>query len=75
MINDKDNLKILRDKVQVFFERKIAVHINLKNKNKEWLNGEIKEVSEDFFILNEKKKGEMPVFFIEMYDINPWKEK
>ena len=69
---DDERLKINISKAKAFFENKISVHI-LKT-NREWLNGEITEVSDDFLMLNEKVKGTMPVAFLELFDINKLEE-
>lgn len=72
MVNDKE-IEGLKTKAKYFFTNLIPVHINLK-KDKVWLNGKIEELSADFFILNEFKKGKLPVFFIDIYDIEMFEE-
>jgi len=59
----RDNLV----KIKVFFERKIPVH--LLKKDREWMNGYIKEVGNDFFLIDELKFGERIVFLIELFSI------
>ena len=72
--NDKDEDKdLLREKVNYFYKNNLPVHVI--KKNKEWLNGEIIEVSADFFILKENKEGEVPVFYLEVFDIEKFKEE
>lgn len=53
--------------------KKGAVHIS-KTDNR-FLNGIIKDVRNDFLILEDEKLGEMPVFFTEIKFIEPRKEK
>lgn len=64
MTDEKEMIKILQKRVQYFFDNHISIHVTLKE-NK-FLNGDIKEVSADFFILNDFKEGEQPVFYIEI---------
>lgn len=54
-------------KTKTFFERKIPVH--LLKKDREWFNGMILELTNDFFIIDELKKGRRVVFFLELWDI------
>ena len=76
MINEKenDNVELIKKKVDFYFKQDILVHINLKI-NKEFLNGSIKEVSADFFMLEERMRGLIPVFFLEVYNIEELKEE
>ncbi len=60
-------------KAQSFFDLKLEVHI-LKS-NREWLNGSIKEVGKSYLILIERKKGEVVVFFHEMFSIEKLEER
>jgi len=68
MINDK----LIKDKATIFSKKKIPVHIN--KKDGEWLNGIIKEVNSKFLMIDEYKKKLMPVFFVEIVNIEPFKE-
>lgn len=74
-MNDNDErLKLNLQKAQYFFDNFISVHIS--KIDKEWLNGEIKEQpSMDFLMLQEKKKGLIPVFFLEIFDIEKLEEE
>ena len=71
---NKDNSKqdtkseLHRIKIETYFKEKIPVHITLITR--EWLNGEILKIAKNFFLIKERKKGEMPVFFAEIYDID-----
>ena len=70
--NDKDNDEFLKKQVRVYFKKKIPIHIRLENG--EWLNGKIIEVSPEFLMLNEFKKGKLPIFFSQIIDINKFRE-
>lgn len=67
MIQDQVTIK---KKVQVFFDNSITIHV--QKKSGEWLNGSITEVSSDFFMLNERIKGDLPVFFLEIESIEKY---
>lgn len=63
-----EDIKILQQKAHYFFDRKIPIHITLKTSI--WKNGNIIEpISADFFLLDEFKDGQMPIFFLEVSDI------
>lgn len=51
-------------RAEYFLDKKIAVHI-IKTSG-EWMNGTIKNVSEDFFILDDRIKGEQFIYFSEL---------
>lgn len=69
MIDDN----MIKDKALVYSEKKIPVHIT--KSNGEWLNGFIEEVSDDFLMIKEFKKELMPVFFLEIINIETYKEE
>lgn len=70
MTNDTNELYKL---AKFFMERNISIHITKKNN---WFhNGKIKELSAEFIILDEERKGEIPVFFSEMTEISKREEK
>ena len=54
-------------KAKSFFDNKIKVH--LIKTDREWFNGLIVEFTTDFFIINDLKKGDRLVFFVELWDI------
>ncbi len=58
---------MIEEKAKVFSDKCISVHITKKNGS--WLNGSIKEVNADFLMLQELKEGLMPVFFLEIKNI------
>lgn len=71
MINDTtihdEKIELNRIKAKTFLEKNIPVHI-LK-KDREWWNGNIIEVKSDFLIIDERKKGEAILFFLEIHSI------
>jgi len=72
-MDDKNESKnrIERNKIRVkaFFDSKLSIHINLLDGT--WLNGDILEVNQtDFFLINERKRGRLPVFYMDIYDID-----
>ena len=55
----------------VFFkDKKIVVHISLNNNR--FYNGLIKEISHEFLIIIDNKLGEVPAFFKEIRNIDPF---
>ena len=71
-MNEKENddIELIKQKSYFFFKNKKPVHITLK---KNWFhNGNIKEISADFLIINDFKEGEMPVFFLEIFDVREY---
>ena len=60
MINEKSE----KIRAEFYKERKEPVHII--KKDKEFFNGEIVEVEDSFFIINDKKEGEQMVLFNEL---------
>lgn len=71
MIENQNDL--IEKKIRAYSEKQIAVHI--VKKNAEWLNGPITEVSEEFFIIDEFKKGQMPVFYSEISYVETYKKE
>lgn len=68
MITRDEEAEICEAKANAFFKLSQPVHCKYKNGN--WKRGYILEVNADFFLLNEFKDGEVPVFFIELRDID-----
>ena len=68
MTNETVNEDLIKKKVDTYYSKGVPVHITFKKGF--WFNGYITEISSDFFMINEFLKGSMPVFFIEVYDIN-----
>lgn len=63
----------LKKKAENFHKRKILVHIQYKNKF--FKRGFILAITYDHFILNERMEGELPVFFSEIRDIQPYHQR
>ena len=61
------NVEALKSKAVYFYKDHIPVHV--KYRRGFWKRGHITEISSDFFLLNEFLEGEMPVFFLEIKDI------
>lgn len=65
---DKEEFENLRNKIKVFFESKIAVHIY--RKDGQWRRGNILEVYDDYFVIQERVLGKMPIFFADISGID-----
>jgi len=68
----EEKLRLLKIKVSTFFNGNIAVHCNMPN---HFINGHITEISSDFFMVNDFVEGLLPVFFLELKDISPYKSR
>jgi len=65
--------EMIRKKAEFFKDKNLAVHISKKNN---WFhNGLIKEINQDFLILVDEIEGEMPIFFIEIIEIQKREDK
>jgi hypothetical protein len=62
-----NEIELMQKKAQYFFDNKKAVHV--KYKKGFFKNGNILEMSSDFFILNDFLEGNFPVFFLEVEEI------
>lgn len=71
MNEEYEDVTLLQQKANLFFKNKQKVHLSFKKDY--WKRGYIKEVSADFFILDESLEGELPVFFLELKDIQLFK--
>jgi hypothetical protein len=61
--------ELISKKARVLFDNRLPVHINMKDGA--WYNGEIVEpFTADFFMLMENKLGLMPIFFLQVRDID-----
>lgn len=67
------DVKTLQKKVDYFFKSKECVHVKFKRGF--WKNGYVTEISADFFILDELIEGDMPVFFMEIKDVEKYNKK
>jgi len=72
MSNDKQ-IELMKKKAGYYFDLKKQVHITLNNRN--FLNGSIKEIKVDFLMFDDFLNGEMPVFFLEIFEIEPYENK
>ena len=66
------DIELLRKKVDIYFILGTKVHI--KKTDGIWKRGIIKEISADFFIIEEALQGAMPIFFQELRGIEPFRE-
>lgn len=55
------------------YKSQLKIHVGLVDKT--FVNGIIKEMSADFFIITEPDGKETPVFYIEIYDVKPYMEE
>jgi len=67
--NYNNNFLIAKD----FYKRNIPVH--LLKRDRQWYNGTILELTNDFFIIDERKLGRRVVFFLELYSIEELEAK
>lgn len=69
-MDDYDNA---REILKVYLKNSTAIHVT-KNDGM-WMNGSIVEVRADFVLIDEFKKGRMPVFFLEIKSIEPYAQR
>lgn len=69
----KEEEKILRKKAEYFHNKRIPVHI--KKKNGYFHNGLIMEFSHDLLILDDIKIGDMPIYLMEIVEIEKQEER
>ena len=72
MIKKDEDLILLQKKADAYFVLGEIVHITFTRGN--WKRGIIKEVSADFFILDERVEGKIPIFFQEIEAIEKFRE-
>jgi hypothetical protein len=65
--------ELTKAKVKYFFENKIKVHISRTNGF--FHNGLILEYVEDYIILDDKRNGAIPIYFIEIREIEKMEER
>lgn len=68
-MND-DAKQLLEKKARSYNSLGTVVHIKFKRGY--FMRGKITEVSNEFFMLDERKLGTMPIFYIEINDIEPF---
>lgn len=69
-MEDDKKTQLMKKKIQYFFDLGKKIHIILQNR--QFLNGSIKEIRTDFILLEEDLNGEMPVFFLEMWNVEAY---
>jgi len=73
MVDEKQNERGVKEKLEFFFKEKIPVHI-FKN-DKRFLNGLlIEKKSDSVFILKERKFGLMHIFVSEIFEVDAFRE-
>lgn len=73
MTKEEERIEVLKKKAAFYHSKDIPVHVTLHNG--QWLNGKITESnSPDFFLMEDNEEGELPVFYIEAYDIRKFKQ-
>jgi len=70
---NQEQVQVLMKKADYFYKNSIPVHIKFKENY--WKRGLITELSSDFFLLDERMEGKMPIFFLEIEDIREFKER
>ena len=68
-----EDINIISQKLNLYKEKKITIHVILKSR--QFYNGIVTELGSDFFMIEDRKLGTMPVFFIEVYNIEPYKKE
>lgn len=72
MINNAHQNKIIKEKLDFFYDEKMAVHI--AKHNREFLNGVLVErKSDEIFVLEESKKGKVTIFVSEVFDVTEFR--
>ena len=69
-MNDKQ--LVIQKKCEFFHKGKIAVHI--KKENGYFHNGLILEVQGDLLIIDDRKNGAMPIYFMEIKEVEKMEE-
>lgn len=68
-----DEITLLKKKADAYFVLGEKVHIQYKKEH--WARGIIKEVKEEFFLLDESLEGLLPIFFQEIKSIEKFSSK
>ena len=64
------NADVIKKRTSFFYSQNTPVHIRFINGK--WLNGIIKELNDELFVINEFKDGPIPIFYIEVDTISPY---
>jgi len=67
---DDEIKKLNEEKINEAFKNSTKIHITLKDRT--WRNGYVKEIRCDFFIFEDDKNGEEPIFFLELVKVEPY---
>ena len=59
--------------IRLAFSKGIKIHITLNDET--WRNGMVQEVSADFFMLEDKENGIEPFFYIQLKNVEPFREE
>ena len=59
-----NEMEILKKRVKIFFDLDTPCHIITKSGT--WINGYIQDVSDEFFIVIDRKDGLLPIFYPEV---------
>ena len=70
---NEEELITLKKKVRYFFQDRILVHI--KKHNGYFHNGLILEIEGDLLILDDERDGAMPIYFMEILEIEKREER
>lgn len=69
---DNDKEVLIRKKIDAWFVLEKPVHVVLSSGI--WKNGIVKEIKGEFFILEERLEGEIPIFYQEIAKVSAFKE-
>lgn len=70
---NNEEMKLNEEKISEAFNKNIKLHIVLRNNS--WRNGFVKEITPSYFIFNDFENGPEPIFFLEVYKVEPFTEK
>lgn len=71
-MNDTNDTNQTAKKASFFWERSTFIHIDTIDEK--FYNGTIIEVCSDFLILKDRFVGEVPIFFNQIENIEPYKQ-
>ena len=72
-INKETDEEILFLTTKFYFDNQKSIHVTYSDGT--WNNGDIVEVKQDFFMLNDFEDGIMPIFFIKVKSIKEFKKE
>jgi len=59
--------ELIKKKLEYFYKNQTKIHI--KKKNNYFHNGKILELAGDLIIFDDEKTGAMPIYFLEIFEI------